>query len=141
MSSQTLVNIFIAVLCLFNTIIITTKFFLSKRIGNEENKLYGYLLISMLFESITGLLLYEATKYDQLITNIFNGFYLSSMSVWVTIFSLYMIRISETDDKRYNRVKKTLTVLNILTILCALVLPRESRYCSLNVLDIQGIYT
>ena len=48
-------NIIIAVLCLINIIIITSKFFASRRVNNDETKLYGYLLIAMLFESISGI--------------------------------------------------------------------------------------
>lgn len=101
-------NIIIAVLCLINIIIITSKFFASRRVNNDETKLYGYLLIAMLFESISGIILFITMQSEQQIINIFNGIYLSTMTIWALFFSLYMIRISEPDDKRYSIIKKYL---------------------------------
>lgn len=69
-------NIIIAVLCLINIIIITSKFFASRRVNNDETKLYGYLLIAMLFESISGIILFITMQSEQQIINIFNGIYL-----------------------------------------------------------------
>ena len=118
-------NIVIAIICLINIIIITLKFFSSKRVNNHETKIYGSLLIAMLIESIVGIMLFLAMGQDQSIVDIFNGLYLSTMAVWAYYFSLYMIRISESSDKRYNFIKRIFLILLIVTIGCALLLPRN----------------
>ncbi len=118
-------NIFIAILCLINIIIITLKFFTSKRVNNGETRIYGYLLLSMLAESIAGILLFITMNSNQLIINIFNGLYLSTMTIWAMLFSLYMIRISEINDKKYNLIKNIFIALSLITIICAFVLPRN----------------
>ena len=118
-------NIIIAVLCLINIIIITSKFFASRRVNNDETKLYGYLLIAMLFESISGIILFITMQSEQQIINIFNGIYLSTMTIWALFFSLYMIRISEPDDKRYSIIKKIFSILSLITVVCAIILPRN----------------
>ena len=118
-------NIIIAVLCLINIVIITSKFFASKRVNNDETKLYGHLLIAMLFESISGIVLFITMQSDQQTINIFNGIYLSTMTIWALFFSLYMIRISEPDDKKYSIIKKTFIMLSLITVVCAIILPRN----------------
>ena len=118
-------NIIIAVLCLINIIIITSKFFASRRVNNDETKLYGYLLIAMLFESISGIILFITMQSEQQIINIFNGIYLSTMTIWALFFSLYMIRISEPDDKRYSIIKKIFSILSLITVVCTIILPRN----------------
>ena len=118
-------NIIIAVLCLINIVIITSKFFVSKRVNNDETKLYGHLLIAMLFESISGIVLFITMQSDQQTINIFNGIYLSTMTIWALFFSLYMIRISEPDDKKYSIIKKIFIMLSLITVVCAIILPRN----------------
>ena len=118
-------NIIIAVLCLINIVIITLKFFVSKRVNNDETKLYGYLLIAMLFESISGIVLFITMQSDQQTINIFNGIYLSTMTIWALFFSLYMIRISEPDDEKYSIIKKIFIMLSLITVVCAITLPRN----------------
>ncbi len=118
-------NIIIAVLCLINIVIITLKFFVSKRVNNDETKLYGHLLIAMLFESISGIVLFITMQSNQQTINIFNGIYLSTMTIWALFFSLYMIRISEPDDKKYSIIKKIFIILSLITVVCAIILPRN----------------
>jgi len=110
---------------LINIIIITSKFFASRRVNNDETKLYGYLLIAMLFESISGIILFITMQSEQQIINIFNGIYLSTMTIWALFFSLYMIRISEPDDKRYSIIKKIFSILSLITVVCTIILPRN----------------
>lgn len=117
-------NVFIAVLCLINIIILTIKFFHTKRINSSETKIYSFLLVSMLAESISGIILFLVMSSNQIVINIFNGLYLSMMSSMVMLFSLYMIRISEPNDERYNLIKKALIFLSVITIICAFILPR-----------------
>ena len=118
-------NIIIAIVCLINIVIITIKFFMSKRVNNGETKIYGYLLLAMLAESISGIVLFLTMNSNQIIINIFNGLYLSTMTIWAMFFSLYMIRISESNDKRYQLINYIFLAFALITIICAFVLPRE----------------
>ena len=118
-------NIIIAVLALINIIIITFKFFLSKRVNNVETRIYGYLLLAMLAESISGIILFITMTSNQIIINIFNGIYLATMTTWIALFSLYMIGISEQNDKKYKNMKKFVITLSLISSVCALVLPRN----------------
>ena len=47
------------------------------------------------------------------------------MTIWALFFSLYMIRISEPDDKRYSIIKKIFSILSLITVVCAIILPRN----------------
>src|SRR5574344_915623 len=118
-------NTLMAILCLINIVIITIKFFLSKRVGTEETKIYGFLLISMIAESISGILLFLSMQQEQYIINLFNGLYLSTMTVWALYFSLYMIRISVSNDRKYNNIKSIFYAFSGITIVCAFILPRN----------------
>lgn len=118
-------NIIIAVLALINIIIITFKFFLSKRVNNVETRIYGYLLLAMLAESISGIILFITMTSNQIIINIFNGIYLATMTTWIALFSLYMIGISEQNNKKYKIIKNFIFILSLIISLCAFVLPRN----------------
>lgn len=118
-------NIIIAVVAMINVIIITLKFFLSKRVDIRETRIYGLLLITMLAESTAGIILFLTMNSNQAIINIFNGLYLSTMTMWAMLFSLYMIGISEPNDKRYVIVRNVFVVLSVITVLCAFILPRN----------------
>ena len=125
-------NILLAVICLINIIIITIKFFSSRRVNNGETKIYGYLLVAMIAESISGIILFACMNSKEIVINISNGLYLSTMSIWATLFSLYMIRISETDNKKYEIIKKIFVLLCFITILCTFILPRSISLSSNN---------
>ena len=131
-------NIIIAVVCLINIIIITFKFFLSKKIRSDETKIYGYLLLAMLAESISGIVLFLTMNSNQLIINIFNGLYLATMTVWIALFSLYMIRISEPNDRKYQLIKYIAVILNSVAVVCAFVLPRSISLSERNELYATG---
>lgn len=120
-----MLNIIIAILCLINVVIITFKFFASKRVSNDETRIYGYLLLAMLAESIAGIALFLTMKYSLEIIHFFNGLYLSTMTIWVMLFSLYMIRISESSDKKYSVIRIAFIVLSLITIVGSFILPRD----------------
>ena len=118
-------NIIIAVICLINIIIIAAKFFLSKKVKSDETRIYGYLLIVMLAQSISGLILFFTMQSNELAINLSNGLYLSAVTIWIALFSLYIIRISEQDNKRYNLIKRIIIALTMITSLCTFILPRN----------------
>ena len=118
-------NVIIAVVCLINIIIIALKFFLSKRVKSDETRIYGLLLIAMIAESIAGILLFLSMKQEEVIINLFNGLYLSTMAIWAFYFSFYMIRISEESDKKYKRLRTIFTFFLLITIVCSFLLPRK----------------
>ncbi len=132
------VNIAIAIICLINIFIVTLKFFLSKRVDNNETRIYGYLLLSMIAESVAGIVLFMVMDKDQSIVNFLNGIYLVTIVIWITLFSLYSIRISEDDDKQYNIVKNILIGLFLVTMFCSLALRREIKLTANHEFYIEG---
>ncbi len=121
-------NILIAILCLINVAIISSKFFYTKKVNNSETRIYGYLLVAMLAESIFGIILFASMSHAVNHINFFNSLYLASMTVWALLFSLYMIRISENRDSIYNVIKKIFIFLGCVTIACAFLLKREIAF-------------
>lgn len=136
-------NIIIAVACLINIIIITIKFYMSKRVDNGETKIYGFLLLSMLIESVMGIILFVTMNSSQLIINLFNGLYLSTITTWISLFSLYMIRVSENDEKKYKIIRTILLIVTLISIICEFILPRNILLLENNQFSANGpaIYT
>ena len=125
-------NVVIAVICLINIIIIALKFFLSKKVKSDETRIYSLLLIAMIAESIAGILLFLSMNEEEFIIDLFNGLYLSTMAIWAFYFSFYMIRISETSDKRYKVIRTVFTYFLLITIVCSFLLPRKISLSSKN---------
>ena len=119
-------NIVIAILCLFNLLIIMVKFFSSKNIDSDETKLYKNLFYSMLLQSISGIMLFYTMKFNNYIFQvILNSFYIISIASWITFFSLYVIRISCNEIKQYNKIKKIILIMFGITAVLTYVLPRN----------------
>ena len=119
-------NIVIAILCLFNLLIIMVKFFSSKNIDSDETKLYKNLFYSMLLQSIFGIMLFYTMRFNNYIFQvILNSFYIISIASWITFFSLYVIRISCNEIKQYNKIKKIILIMFGITAVLTYVLPRN----------------
>ena len=119
-------NIVIAILCLFNLLIIMVKFFSSKNIDSDETKLYKNLFYSMLLQSISGIMLFYTMRFNNYIFQvILNSFYIISIASWITFFSLYVIRISCNEIKQYNKIKKIILIMFGITAVLTYVLPRN----------------
>ena len=119
-------NLIIAIMSLLYLSIIVIKFFSGRNVKNSETTIYKYLLISILFQTTVGILLYCSMVSSSLNVQLFfNSIYMIGMSLWITIFSIYVVRVSEKEDKIYNKTKKIIEVLLWIAIICSLILPRD----------------
>ncbi len=119
-------NSFLAIVSLLYILVISVKFFLSKKISNKETKIYQYMLCALLFQIVVGLLLtLSMWKEAEIFSDIFNKLYLISMILWIMLFTIYIAIISIKNEKIYKKIKLILIALSILSIILSIVLPSE----------------
>ena len=119
-------NLLLAIISLIYLSAIAFKFFLSKNIINDETKIYRILLFSTILEQTIGLLLYIVMlSPNQLISSIINKLYLISMALWLTFFTIYMLRISEKKEKIYNFLKKSVFYALLLDVIIIIIVPTK----------------
>ena len=119
-------NLIIAIMSLCYLSIVMIKFFTAKNENNAETNIYKYLLISIVFQTISGIVLYYSMLIKNYSVQIFcNTLYMIGMAFWISIFSIYVIRISETNDKKYKLTRNISLFLLILSILCLTIFPRN----------------
>ena len=131
--------VFLNISGLMYTILIAMCFFIKKKVKNEENKLYSYIIMSTLAESIFGLVSYFSIQYKfpEILNIIIGKGYLISMIAWTMIFTLYIIEISkQMKDKPKKTFQKIITASCIICALLIAVLPLQFV-----VTDNAGIYS
>ena len=114
--------VFLNISGLMYTILIAMCFFIKKKVKNVENKLYSYIIISTLAESIFGLVSYFSIQYKfpEILNIIIGKGYLISMIAWTMIFTLYIIEISkQMKDKPKKIFQKIITAS---CVICALLI-------------------
>ena len=126
-------NTVLHIVALINVIVITIKYFVTKKVPNYETKIYGGLLIAILAENATVLTLFMAiAKMPPLLMNIVHGLYLSCLIAWIGLFALYISRVAEENDKSFSRIEKFLLITGIISCILAMILPREISQTDIN---------
>ena len=131
--------VFLNISGLMYTILIAMCFFIKKKVKTVENKLYSYIIISTLAESIFGLVSYFSIQYKlpEILNIIIGKGYLISMIAWTMIFTLYIIEISkQMKDKPKKVFQKIITASCVICALLIAVLPLQFV-----VTDNAGIYS
>ena len=119
-------NIIIAIFSVIYMTIILIKYITGKKINTYETKIYNYILICSYLQNIIGIILFFVLSLElKVITNIVHILYLISMTLWLFFFSLYIIRISEKNDNVFEKTKKILFILEIISIVLVTFLPSE----------------
>ena len=129
-------NIFFSVISLFYSIMIIIIYFSKKRLPNEENNVYKYLIIcnflGLIIEIFPATLAIRYLKnFNPNLTIFILKFILYYFIVWISLFTYYIYLICITDcinqvevrEKKLKKIKKFLTLLGILCIIFITFLP------------------
>ena len=132
-------GIFFSIISLFYCILLIIVLFAKKRIHSDEMDIYKKLLIVNLFGLIIEIFLGTYASKILINTNynlaiFFLKFILVYFTIWVTIFSFYLIVISlndrdikEKERKKYkNSIKMALVLLAVISVLFIFILPLYS---------------
>lgn len=126
-------NTVLHAVALINIIIISIKYYVTKKVPTYETKIYGYLLIAILLENAAVLTLFIAmAQMPPLLMNIVHGFYLTCLIAYMLFFGLYISRVAEENDASFNKTRKFLIVTAILSAILAFVLPRNVSPTDIN---------
>ncbi len=107
------------------TVLLLFCFFGKKRINNEEQKIYGYLIFAALLELATGVITSFLIYYDynELLNQTITKIYLLSMNIWMFFFACYNYAITHTDKKGI--LKYIMIILVIVSSLAIVTFPLE----------------
>lgn len=101
-------------------------FFSKKRIDSLENKIYKFLLITNGLGLILDILSVYTIKYrnEMPITNYFvTKFYLIYLLTWISEFTFYIVTLTKEESKYYERCKKILLYIYLISVVAIFVLP------------------
>ena len=101
-------------------------FFSKKRIDSLENKIYKFLLITNGLGLILDILSVYTIKYrnEMPITNYFvTKFYLIYLLTWISEFTFYIVTLTKEESKHYERRKKILLYIYLISVVAIFVLP------------------
>ena len=109
---------------LLYTILIAICFFVKPKTHNNEQKIYGCLIVCSFFELIFGLLSAYSIFYsmNNYLINLIGRFFLLGTLVWIFIFTLYVLNISKLKSKV---IKVLLFIIFILSTVLLFVLPLQ----------------
>ena len=115
---------FVPTVALLNIIIISSIYFIKKRLKNRETNLFALLLIVSIIITIIelgGLIIYAINTSDSFV-KLLNRFYLPAYLLWVWLFSLYIFHVSYK-GKHYDVFFNISLTINVIVIGLLLVLP------------------
>lgn len=126
-------GIFFSIISLFYCILIIFIYFLKKRIGSKENKIYGILLlttlIGLIIEVFPSTYAIKVLLEDHYNLSIFIlKLILVYFIIWISIFTYYVTLISLKDEevrgnKFLEKEKKVLMINAIISIILIYILP------------------
>ena len=118
-----LINIY-AFLIIISTCII---FFNKKRSKQFEDETYKKFLIANVFISLSGIILGLAVNpqfnCSKIIIIFLNKIYLICLILWVAIMTYYFLHISLSDKLNDKKVRKTFTIIGVISVALVLILP------------------
>ena len=116
------------------TVLLMVVYFSKERVINKDTKIYSKLLITtffaLIFDITIVIIAYLNDLEDVTIPLwILNKFYLSSLLIWVSLFTRYIINISLDSQKKVSKIVKIggkyLDFLSIFSIVIIFLLPIE----------------
>ena len=116
-------NNFFSMSALFFNILLAFVYFSKKRIESFETKMYDYLVISSLITSIFAISCFYTIMFMDVVgvlNDIVSKVLLINYIIWITLFTLYMLGVSNVLKKELNlRVAKyvSIAILLVLSIL------------------------
>lgn len=122
-------NLYIPGCALILATLLITIFFSKKRAKNDETKIYTYLLISSLIDSLLLfiiLLIGYVSPNSEAVIFLLNKIDFSMYILWIWLMFIYFLKISITKDKvlkYYNIILKSTFIINIILIIVMWILP------------------
>jgi signal transduction histidine kinase len=121
-------NLYFPICGLFCIILIVILYFSKQRIDSKETKLYGYMILSSFFDMflLVFILFIAYTNYNEitsLVIKVLNKVDFIHYILWPTFLFLYVYYITYNNLDGYNKLKKVVTVLDIIFILIEFILP------------------
>lgn len=114
-------NLYIPMCGLFCAILLTICFFSKERIENKDTKLFKYMIITSLIDSICMVFIILTAYFNpknEILLKILNKIDYIQFLIWFSTFFLYIFHIStyerDKENKIYNIVKKYVIVFNIV---------------------------
>lgn len=122
----TLSSVYFQIISLCYILMLIFVFFSKKRIDSLENKIYKFLLITNGLGLILDILSVYTIKYrnEMPITNYFvTKFYLIYLLTWISEFTFYIVTLTKEESKYYERRKKILLYIYLISVVAIFVLP------------------
>ena len=122
----TLSSVYFQIISLCYILMLIFVFFSKKRIDSLENKIYKFLLITNGLGLIFDILSVYTIKYrnEMPITNYFvTKFYLIYLLTWISEFTFYIVTLTKEESKYYERCKKILLYIYLISVVAIFVLP------------------
>lgn len=122
----TLSSVYFQIISLCYILMLIFVFFSKKRIDSLENKIYKFLLITNGLGLILDILSVYTIKYrnEMPITNYFvTKFYLIYLLTWISEFTFYIVTLTKEESKYYERCKKILLYIYLISVVAIFVLP------------------
>ncbi len=121
-------NTYFTICGLFCSILIVILFFSKEKYNSTETKIYGLMIISGLIDTflVTLILIIAYTNFNP-VTNLLiiflNKIDFIHYVLWPTLAFLYTLYISYNNLELYNKVKRIVTVLDVIIIIIDFFLP------------------
>ena len=119
-------SVYFQIISLCYILMLIFVFFSKKRIDSLENKIYKFLLITNGLGLILDILSVYTIKYrnEMPITNYFvTKFYLIYLLTWISEFTFYIVTLTKDDSKHYERHKKILLYIYLISVVAIFILP------------------
>lgn len=119
-------SVYFQIISLCYILMLIFVFFSKKRIDSSENKIYKFLLITNGLGLILDILSVYTIKYrnEMPITNYFvTKFYLIYLLTWISEFTFYIVTLTKEESKYYERCKKILLYIYLISVVAIFVLP------------------
>ncbi len=119
-------SVYFQIISLCYILMLIFVFFSKKRIDSLENKIYKFLLITNGLGLILDILSVYTIKYrnEMPITNYFvTKFYLIYLLTWISEFTFYIVTLTKEESKYYERRKKILLYIYLISVVAIFVLP------------------
>ena len=119
-------SVYFQIISLCYILMLIFVFFSKKRIDSLENKIYKFLLITNGLGLILDILSVYTIKYrnEMPITNYFvTKFYLIYLLTWISEFTFYIVTLTKEESKYYERCKKILLYIYLISVVAIFVLP------------------
>lgn len=113
--------------------IIGTLFFIKKKVDNIETKIFSVSVVScllgLIIEFFSGITIIYLGA-DNLLTLIINKLHIANISLWITVFTTYIVTLCFSENEKFKTIDKrkigwTLFLFTIMITLISFFLPIE----------------